>query len=382
MAEERIIRITENFPFKFRENTVVCIGGDLLFDSWVTNSSSRIKKDARERGFDFKNLRSMINGIPSSVRDYYFPGNDVRIPRNEALLESFKAAAGVHCYDCGFLVIRLEDMETASFFPMEWPDTQDLDGWAHSVLSRWPCLVGNLFLDDDILFSKCQQAASCRESFSNKRSERKNALRDKMASEHSHVSDAAVLDSLYDDFAAREAGPEDEISENEKACDEYIQVNRRELMKLGLSPEILAKLTGGNNLSKIHITRRGRILLEDYGKEIKLDDLSCALYLLFLRHEEGIRLKTLMDYENELLDLYQSVSGKDDKVAMRNTIRSLVDPENNSVNVLISRIKKEFVKAFNPNLAQHYYIDGPRGEEKSVSLDRSLIKWDTIRPQF
>lgn len=174
---------------------------------------------------------------------------------------------------------------------------------------------------------------------------------------------------------------DDEILDNEMECDQYAYVNISAMKRLGINAEILAQILGTEKkLSKVHVTRNGRIFLEDYGKEVVLDDLSKALYLLFLRHEEGIRIKDLSDHYRELLDYYQSISGRDDKCAMERTIRNLVAPYNNSVNVLISRIKKSFMKAYDPTLAEKYYIGGQKGEAKCISLDRSLVIWDAIRP--
>ena len=174
---------------------------------------------------------------------------------------------------------------------------------------------------------------------------------------------------------------EEEIRNNEEECDQYAYVNISALKRLGINAEILAQILGTEKkLSKVHVTRNGRIFLEDYGKEVILDDLSKALYLLFLRHEEGIRIKDLADHYRELFDYYQSISGRDDKQAMERTIRNLVAPYNNSVNVLISRIKKSFMKAYDPTLAEKYYIAGQKGEAKGISLDRSLVIWDAIRP--
>lgn len=192
--------------------------------------------------------------------------------------------------------------------------------------------------------------------------------------------------SLWDEIApvrpkTQKESEDEEIRDNEKECDQYAYINISALKRLGINAEILAQILGTEKkLSKVHVTRNGRIFLEDYGKEVVLDDLSKALYLLFLRHEEGIKIKNLSDHYRELFDYYQSISGRDDKSAMEQTIRNLVTPYNNSVNVLISRIKKSFMKAYDPALAEKYYIGGQKGEAKGISLDRSLVIWDAIRP--
>lgn len=84
MAEERNIIITENFPFKFRKNTVICLGGEPRFDYWIANESSRLEKDLKDRGYVFWNIRTMIDSIPPAVWDYYIPGEAPWMPRSEA----------------------------------------------------------------------------------------------------------------------------------------------------------------------------------------------------------------------------------------------------------------------------------------------------------
>lgn len=58
----------------------------------------------------------------------------------------------------------------------------------------------------------------------------------------------------------------------------------------------------GEHLSRLYITREFRIFLVDYNNlEIKMPVLPKAVFILFLRHPEGIRFKELADYYPELL---------------------------------------------------------------------------------
>ena len=49
-------------------------------------------------------------------------------------------------------------------------------------------------------------------------------------------------------------------------------------------------------VSRLVITKDLRILLPDYGKEIKMEPLHKAVLFVFLRHPEGIRYKEITDY--------------------------------------------------------------------------------------
>ena len=164
--------------------------------------------------------------------------------------------------------------------------------------------------------------------------------------------------------------------------EELSEANEDKLRSIGLSEQALRFLLGYANpkYSRVSIKRNAAIILEDYGgREIKLDDKTKALYFLFLRHTEGLSIKDLPQHTEELLDLYQSISGRDDPAAMRKTIENLCDPFQNNANISLSRIKKAFCEAFTPLLAKQYYVDGERGGLRSIALDRSLVNWETIR---
>jgi len=174
----------------------------------------------------------------------------------------------------------------------------------------------------------------------------------------------------------------DECNSLESLILELREVNEAKLRELGLSEEALRFLMGKviPKVSRLRITKHSRIILEDYDcMEIKLDDKTKALYFLFLRHPEGIAIKDLPEHINELLDLYQSISGRDNPEAMRKTIENLADPFQNNANISLSRIKKAFCEAFSQSLACKYYVEGERGGLRSVSLSRDQIIWETIR---
>ena len=129
-------------------------------------------------------------------------------------------------------------------------------------------------------------------------------------------------------------------------------------------------------LSRIHI-RYGRIFLPDYNNmEIKMHPLSKALYMLFLRHPEGIMFSYLPDYRDELLHLYEMITGRDNRVDIRKSIDDMTDPTRNSINEKCSRIKQAFLREFDDSIARNYYIIGERGEAKKILLPIEMVTWD------
>lgn len=181
-------------------------------------------------------------------------------------------------------------------------------------------------------------------------------------------------------FSFRCASPDRASQMAEAACQEssYVTVDIARLRKAGVPEYIISMILDNQvELSPLRITHNARLLLTGYGLEVKMPPLDKALYFLFLRHPEGIRFKELRDYRDELSELYSSVTGRDDIGQIENSIDSLTDPLNNSVNEKCSRIKRAFTKALSDGLAKEYYIDGKGGEPKSIAIDRSLVTWET-----
>ena len=129
-------------------------------------------------------------------------------------------------------------------------------------------------------------------------------------------------------------------------------------------------------LSRLHVSY-GRIFLPDYNnREIKMPPLSKAIYLLYLRHPEGIRFSYLPDYRGELLKLYELISGRDSREEIKRSIDDVTDPTRNSINEKCSRIKQAFLREFDDSIARNYYITGERGEAKKILIPREMVTWD------
>ena len=108
-------------------------------------------------------------------------------------------------------------------------------------------------------------------------------------------------------------------------------------------------------LSRLLVTENYCITLPDYDNtEVRLEPIQKAIYLLFLRHAEGIRFKELPDYREELAE-------------------DVTDPLNHSIIEKCARIKQVF-KQITPH--EEYVITGQKGEVKRITLDRDLVEWE------
>lgn len=156
-----------------------------------------------------------------------------------------------------------------------------------------------------------------------------------------------------------------------------VQILVERLRQSGVGEMVLQRLfTPTQELSRLHVCY-GRIFLPDYNnREIKMPPLSKAIFMLFLRHPEGIMFSYLPDYRNELLHLYSFISGRDSREDIRRSIDDVTDPTRNSINEKCSRIKQAFLREFDDSIARNYYITGERGEVKKILLPREKVIWE------
>lgn len=157
--------------------------------------------------------------------------------------------------------------------------------------------------------------------------------------------------------------------------DEWESLSKR----FGITIEDLQVILGYKvNLSRLYITTSNRIYLADIKDrpEVKLDDLTKALYFFYLKHPEGAAFKDLSNYEDEVLHIYMGITGRDDLVGIRKSVSSLVSPYSDGRNSCVSRIKKAFKDIVGDHIAKYYYIDGKYAETRSVSIDRDLVIWE------
>lgn len=167
-------------------------------------------------------------------------------------------------------------------------------------------------------------------------------------------------------------------TENIEDLMEEVRERIAKLRQRGIAEYLLEQLIHPDNrLSRMVITKDYRIVLPDYNDmEIKMEPLVKAVYLLFLKHPEGIMFKFLPDYREELAHIYSELrpQGLTDKALQ--SIEDVTNPLLNSINEKCARIRGAFVGQFDDYMAKSYYIDGLRGEAKKISLPRNLVIWE------
>ena len=182
--------------------------------------------------------------------------------------------------------------------------------------------------------------------------------------------------------------PPKELTEKDIVIEQlYQHVNR--LLELGMKEgEILTEvrkcmppdmyyLIISKDIKKIYVShfhKIGNKNIEGY-QEVKMSPLDKAVYLLFLRHPEGINFSYLPDYRDELMEIYKKLMNYRTTAAMLRSVEDVTDPTQNSINEKCARIRRAFVETFGSYNAEPYCISGVRGEAKRITLDRQYVDW-------
>ena len=170
----------------------------------------------------------------------------------------------------------------------------------------------------------------------------------------------------------------DLISPNDifnEVLDKYYEGKRcdKTIWRLGIYEH---KLKNQVKLSRLTITKDYSFILSDYNnKEVKMEPLAKAVYLLFLNHPEGIVFKCLPNYKEELITLYSKIKPCSFNDKTVKSIEDITNPLLNSINEKCSRIKAAFLTIVDISLADQYYITGKSGEPKKITLPRDLVNF-------
>jgi len=157
--------------------------------------------------------------------------------------------------------------------------------------------------------------------------------------------------------------------------DRYYEGKRCEktIKRMGFRDE---KNKNAIKISRLTIAKDCTILLSDYQKEVKMEPIVKAIYLLFLKHPEGIAFKCLPDYRKELADIYQKIKPFGLTERAIRSIEDVTNPLLNSINEKCSRVRAAFQSEVDPTLLEQYIITGKSGEVKKVMLSRDLVVWE------
>lgn len=148
-----------------------------------------------------------------------------------------------------------------------------------------------------------------------------------------------------------------------------------------ITKEIRGKLLlNSSKLSPITVSGDMKIYLPELNEiQLRMTPLATTVYIIFLCHPEGIRLKDIGDYRDQLIEIYSMVKpGSNDRIARR-SIDELVNPLGNSLQEKLSMTRRSIKRyILDKEMAENYLITGERGGLYRINLDPSLINLPAI----
>lgn len=185
----------------------------------------------------------------------------------------------------------------------------------------------------------------------------------------------------------------EEIAEQVRQLAAQLQMaGRKDLLLKAIGAPLLEELrieAARTKLSRLLITKDYRFILVDYdNKEVELQPVHKAVYLLFLAHPEGIEFKRLGEYREELTRYYMATAKLMDKEKIIEGVDHLVNPLDNAINEKCSRIKKVFLDMMDEYTANYYIISGHTQKHvagssriwyerlKVITLPRELVMYE------
>lgn len=192
----------------------------------------------------------------------------------------------------------------------------------------------------------------------------------------------------------KERTPEAIAEELSRLVRELQKAGRNDLLLRSIGVPVLEELrmeAAKRRLSRLLITKDYRfILIDEQNKEVELNPVHKAVYLLFLNHPEGIEFKRLREFREELLGYYMATARFMDKKTVTESVDMLTDPLNNSMNEKCSRIKSVFLNIMDPYRANYYIVSSHNTKHvagssrvwyerlKVITLPRELVIMDNM----
>lgn len=337
-------------PF-LQDKTVLFVDSHLgISNYYIEDFKDELIDRFRDAGYTFLFLPDLIKDISPEILQYHFPGHKCFL-LVEDLYKNIRDVAQLDD-KTGFLYNQNNHIY---FRPIpEAPDRRikaAIDDFISSLYH------GNLEEESTVLFRK-------RKPFKKRDIE----LFDEIDNEDFLKPESSI--SYHDVFDEELLNPK-----TQAIIDAWEEIE----LKFGITIDDLDIILGYRvKLSRIVITTSNRIFLPDLegNPEVKLDDLTKALYFFYLRHPAGAAFKELQDYEGEVYSIYMSITGRDDVEGIRKSISALVAPYSDGRNSCVSRIKKAFRDLVGDRIAKYYYIDGRYAETRFVRIDRDLVIWE------
>lgn len=364
---------------------------DKRVNAYIRKHLSWLQEECRKQGLAFLYIPDFYASLTPGMFRYctgkVFPSHlDIR---TSDLLKQILSDAELACIQGPSLLLTGVYGNQVTAFPIGyndsfwskffvWEQEHFIENSIRQILSEIGSVHGSSLQMEGQLFCELPEDVRPKEHSDVEGLERHEA-RFRVSDSHSHRE--ALFGKLMKklDGIIEEDGEVDEEDEKVFESDACLQARNfiAQLLEKGYSREVIwALLAPMKDLSPIHITRNFHIFLPSYQLVIELPPVQKAVYLLFLKHPEGICFKDMPDYEKELFAIYRKIAVRGVKEKHLATIADLVNPLGNSMNEKCCNIKKRITALLDNDLAKHYYISGGKGELKKIDIRPDLVVWE------
>ncbi|MBR5400157.1 MAG: hypothetical protein IKZ50_01355 [Bacteroidales bacterium] len=131
------------------------------------------------------------------------------------------------------------------------------------------------------------------------------------------------------------------------------------------------------NLTKLFIDKSYDVHLQSAeGQAIPFRPLVKALFILFLRHPEGILLKHRDLFTDELERIYAVISPNVAAEDRHRRVQRLMSLESNAYSENASTLNATLDRIMPPGTAEEYKIQGNNGFPRKIHLSPLLVQWE------
>ena len=128
---------------------------------------------------------------------------------------------------------------------------------------------------------------------------------------------------------------------------------------------------------ELYIDRQYRIYMGSrQGVEIPFRPLVRALFILFLKHPEGILLKERIHFRKELEEIYGVIAPNVDAQDRSRRVRRLTDSEENSFSENLSVLNATLDRILPLSQAQDVKVQGYNGHPRLIPLSPLKVHWE------
>ncbi len=147
---------------------------------------------------------------------------------------------------------------------------------------------------------------------------------------------------------------------------------KRRLEKMGVQDE-----TDTQAPVELYIDKHYRIRVGGPGgTQIPFRPLVCAVFILFLKHPEGILLKDRARFQKDLEDIYKVIAPHVDAEARRRRVRKLTNLEDNAFSESLSILNTTLERLMPVSQVHTLKVQGNNGHPRRIPLSPLRVHWE------